>query len=136
MPRFFHCPGLRPFFLTAAICCSPLGQAADPAKAYRAEIRPLFDEFCFDCHSGEDAEAEIDLDSFRSVADIRRNTKVWLKVDEMLSSHQMPPKKADKPSDEQREQLQKWVHRVLLDEAKAQAGDPGRVVLRRLNNDE
>ena len=136
MPRIFHCHGLRPFFLTAAICCSPLGRAADPAKGYRAEIRPLLDQFCFDCHSGEDAEADIDLDTFRSVADIRRNTKVWLKVHEMLSSRQMPPKKADKPSDAQREQLQKWVHGFLLEEARARAGDPGRVALRRLNNDE
>ena len=136
MPRIFHCHGLRPFFLTAAICCSPLGQAADLAKGYRAEIRPLLDEFCFDCHSGEDAEAEIDLDSFKSLADIRRNTKIWIKVEEMLSSRQMPPKKADKPSDAQREQLRRWVHTFLIGEARARAGDPGRVVLRRLNNDE
>ena len=136
MLRFFHCLGLRAFFLTAAICCSPLGQAADLAKAYRAEIRPLLDEFCFECHADEDAEADIDLDTFRSVADIRRDIKVWLKVDDVLSSRQMPPKKSDQPSDVQRGKLQNWVHGFLLEEAKARAGDPGRVALRRLNNDE
>ena len=96
----------------------------------------MLDQFCFECHADEDAGADIDLDSFKSVADIRRNTKVWLKVDDMLSSRQMPPKKSDQPSDAQRGKLQNWVHSFLLEEAKARAGDPGRVALRRLNNDE
>jgi uncharacterized protein YndB with AHSA1/START domain len=119
-----------------AFCVSPLGQADALDEIYGAEIRPLLDQFCFECHADEDAEADIDLDSFKSVADIRRNTKVWLKVDDMLSSRQMPPKKSDQPSDAQRGKLQNWVHSFLLEEAKARAGDPGRVALRRLNNDE
>ena len=136
MPLIFQRFGRLPGFLLAAFFCLPLGQAAGLDEVYRAEIRPLLDQFCFECHADEDAEADIDLDSFRSVADIRRNTKVWLKVDDMLSSRQMPPKKADKPSDAQRDKLQNWVHAFLLEEARARAGDPGRVALRRLNNDE
>ncbi|SVD67656.1 uncharacterized protein METZ01_LOCUS420510, partial [marine metagenome] len=122
--------------MLAVFFCLSLGQAAGLDAVYRAEIRPLLDQFCFDCHADENAEADINLDSFKSVADMRRNTKVWLKVDNMLSSRQMPPKKADKPSDVQRVKLQKWVHDFLIEEARAQAGDPGRVILRRLNNDE
>ena len=94
-------------------------------KAYRAEVRPLLDQFCFDCHADDDGEADIDLNSFQSADDIRRNIKVWIKVDDMLSSRQMPPKKSDQPSDAQRGKLQKWVYAFLLEEAKARAGDPG-----------
>ena len=96
----------------------------------------MLDQFCFDCHEGEDAEAEVDLDSFKSLDDLRRDTKTWVKVEEMLSSRQMPPRKSDQPTDEQRATLQQWVNGFLIEEARALAGDPGRVVLRRLNNDE
>ena len=96
----------------------------------------MLDQFCFDCHEGEDAEGEVDLDSFKSLDDLRRDTKTWVKVEEMLSSRQMPPRKSDQPTDEQRATLQQWVNGFLIEEARALAGDPGRVVLRRLNNDE
>ena len=70
------------------------------AEDYSEKIRPLLDQFCFDCHEGEDAEAEVDLDSFKSLDDLRRDTKTWVKVEEMLSSRQMPPRKSDQPTDE------------------------------------
>src|SRR5262249_16066646 len=54
----------------------------------------------------------------------------------MLDSGQMPPKDARQPTDQQRAQLQKWVRSYLTMEAEARAGDPGRVVLRRLSNAE
>ena len=54
----------------------------------------------------------------------------------MLSSRQMPPRDSDQPSKNDREVLSEWVQSFLMDEAKARAGDPGRVVLRRLSNDE
>ncbi|MBT3842460.1 MAG: DUF1587 domain-containing protein, partial [Verrucomicrobia bacterium] len=136
MPLILQRLGRLPVVLLAAFFCLLPGQAAGLDMVYRSEIRPLLDQFCFECHADEDTEADINLDSFESVADIRRNTKVWLKVDDMLSSRQMPPKKADKPSDGQRAKLQQWVHSLLLEEARARAGDPGRVALRRLNNDE
>ncbi|MCS1407300.1 MAG: hypothetical protein M2R45_00457 [Verrucomicrobia subdivision 3 bacterium] len=48
----------------------------------------------FNCHGGEDAEAEIYLSAFETFAATRREADVWLKVDEMLDSSQMPPMKA------------------------------------------
>ena len=131
-----------PVFLLATALCWLASATLRPASAedlgaaYSKSIRPLLDQFCFDCHSGEDAEAEVDLESFKSLAGLRRDTKVWVKVEEMLSSRQMPPKKSDQPTDAQRDTLQRWVKHFLIEEAKALAGDPGRVVLRRLNNDE
>ena len=54
----------------------------------------------------------------------------------MLDSGQMPPKKARQPADAERTRLRQWVRGYLTVEAKARAGDPGRVVLRRLSNAE
>ncbi|MFP6874623.1 MAG: DUF1592 domain-containing protein [Verrucomicrobiales bacterium] len=123
---------LAVFSLSSVLC----GQQADLDRAYATEIRPLMEHYCFECHSGEDAEAEIDLDSFKEVADIRRDTKSWIKVADMLSGRQMPPRKSEQPGAEEHRQLQQWVHGFLTEEARARAGDPGPLVLRRLNNAE
>ena len=48
----------------------------------------------------------------------------------------MPPKESGQPTDNQRELLQKWTKSLLEHEAQKYAGDPGPVVLRRLNNSE
>ena len=103
---------------------------------FRRNIIPLLEEYCLDCHSNDKAEADINFDDFRTIKDIKKESKVWIKVDRMLSSRQMPPRESDQPSDDDRKLLSGWVQSFLMDEAKARAGDPGRVILRRLSNDE
>ena len=105
-------------------------------EAYARDIRPLLERFCFECHDQERAEAEIDLSSFESMERVRQQPKVWVKVSEMLESAQMPPKDALQPDDMERATLYQWVKLHLTAEAKASAGDPGPVVLRRLSNAE
>ncbi len=106
------------------------------AKEYSDTTRPLMKQFCLDCHSTEKQEGELDLERFATLDEVRRGTKTWLKVAEMLDNGEMPPKDAKQPPVEQRKQLRGWVERYLHAEALAQAGDPGPVVLRRLSNAE
>tara|TARA_R110002072_G_C7978294_1_gene535840 strand:- start:20021 stop:24202 length:4182 start_codon:yes stop_codon:yes gene_type:complete len=103
---------------------------------YTATIQPLLKTFCFDCHSGETTEAEIDLGAFPTIATMTRQPEVWMKMRDMLDSRQMPPKSSPQPQDRERELLASWVRALLLSEAKKHAGDPGPVILRRLSNDE
>ncbi len=103
-------------------------------RAYVKDIRPIISRHCEKCHSPELTEAEIDLTAFPSFADVRHRPEVWQKVNEMLTTGQMPPKDAPQPTERDRDRLQKWVRGYLKVEARALAGDPGRVVLRRLNN--
>lgn len=103
-------------------------------RTYLAEIRPLVARRCEKCHSSDVAEADIDLSSFASLASVRKHPQTWQKVGEMLDSGQMPPKDAPQPSDAERTRLREWVRGYLKAEARALAGDPGPVVLRRLNN--
>ena len=93
-------------------------------------------EFCLNCHSTAKQKGDLDLERFASLKDIRRDTKVWLKVAEMLDNGEMPPKEAKQPTSAERRQLRGWVESYLHAESLAQAGDPGPVVLRRLSNAE
>ena len=116
-------------------------RAADKTEAglalrFEKQVRSIVTENCKECHSQELAEADIDLTDFKSLADIQRNLIVWQKVAEMLDSNQMPPKDSKQPTESQRKELRSWLGEVLTLEARRTAGDPGPVVLRRLNNAE
>ena len=106
------------------------------ADEYLKQTRPLIQEFCLDCHSTEKKTGELDLERFASLVDVRQATQNWLKVAEMLDNGEMPPKYSAQLTPDQRKQLRSWVQRYLDAEALANAGDPGLVVLRRLNNAE
>ncbi|MGD9722705.1 MAG: DUF1592 domain-containing protein [Pirellulales bacterium] len=113
-------------------------QTTDPfagvAEDYTADALPLVQKFCLECHSTAAQEGELDLEQFAKLDDVRRGTKAWLKVAEMLDNGEMPPKDAAQPTPEERKRLRGWVAGYLHVEALAHAGDPGPVALRRLNN--
>ena len=106
------------------------------ADEFGREIRPILDQHCMKCHAADVQEGTLDLEQFARLEDVRRSTKTWLKVAEMLDNGEMPPKKAPQPSPERRQRLRGWVADYLKAEALASAGDPGPVVLRRLGNAE
>src|SRR6185436_13004449 len=105
-------------------------------KGYGGEIRPLIVSYCQKCHSGDRIEADVDLGAIGTWTDVRKHPETWQKVAAMLESGQMPPKDERQPKGAEREKLEKWVRGYLTMEARARAGDPGRVVLRRLSNAE
>lgn len=101
------------------------------------EQQALLKKYCLDCHSAADKQGELDLERFHSVTDIRRDVVPWQRVLEMLRDGEMPPADAEpQPTQAELKSLRQWVQSVLDAEAHANAGDPGPVVLRRLNNAE
>ena len=108
----------------------------DALSAGHERVVPLVKQYCQDCHAGDLIEGEVDLSGVGSLDAVRRQVKVWQRVAEMVSSRQMPPPEAEQPTDRERAEIGQWLHGFLKAEARARAGDPGRVVLRRLNNAE
>jgi hypothetical protein len=104
------------------------------SESYARDTLPLVKTFCLDCHSAETKEGEFDLERFATLDAVRRDPAAWQRVAEMLDNGEMPPKDADQPTADQRKALREWVGEYLDAEARADAGDPGRVVLRRLSN--
>lgn len=118
-----------------------VAQNPDAFAALQSEFettqRPLLRKYCIGCHSAADKQGELDLEQFQSVDDLRRNVVPWQRVVEMMDEGEMPPKDAERqPSTQEHKTLRNWVRAVLDADARASAGDPGPVVLRRLNNAE
>ena len=102
------------------------------ANLLAQDVQPLLKQYCLGCHSTVRHMGDLDLERLASNSD----AKVWQSVVEQLSLGEMPPKGMPQPSDAERARLLDWVRTALRKAAIANAGDPGPVVLRRLNNAE
>ena len=97
----------------------------------------VLNKYCLSCHSAAENQGELDLEQFRSLEGIRGNVVPWQRVVEMLQDGEMPPKDAkNQPTAAEISSLKNWVQAILHADSIANAGDPGPVVLRRLNNTE
>jgi len=110
--------------------------AADELADGLASARPVLSRYCVDCHSGDAAEGDVDLAGLTDLASFRRQPRLVQRIEELVVSEQMPPPDADQPKAVEREALGGWLRTFLTAEAQSHAGDPGGVVLRRLNNAE
>jgi hypothetical protein len=116
--------------------CSLRGEIeaqADAAGAdyFSSKIHPLLKEYCLNCHSTEKQKGDLDLEVFSSLEAVKKHPKVWQSVAEQLANKEMPPKNKPHPAPEEMERFTSWVGATLDDVARARAGDPGPVVLRR-----
>ena len=107
------------------VCCLP----------GHAELA-LVHKYCLGCHSTAKHIGDLDLERFTSVSAVLKHPKVWQAVVEQVNLGEMPPKGMPQPAAAERARLLTWVRGVLAQAAQARAGDPGPVVLRRLNNAE
>jgi hypothetical protein len=108
----------------------------DRDAMFAAEVRPLIVKYCLDCHSTKEMKGELDLQRFTSSTLVRKDVKPWQAMIQQLETGEMPPKDKPQPTASQRKLLLDWTRQFLDDEARARAGDPGRVPLRRLSNTE
>lgn len=124
-------------WVVVAVAAAPVpiarGLAADD---FDRSIRPLLREHCLSCHSTAERKGELDLERFDALDRVKRDAEVWERVREQVELGEMPPKRSKPLSEENRRRLLEWVAATLDEIAEADAGDPGRVVLRRLSNHE
>lgn len=111
-------------------------RAEEPSASFERDIRPLIETHCLDCHSADIQKGELDLEQFSTLAGVKRQPAIWQKVLDQLKNGEMPPEKKPQPSPEKKQRLIGWVRETLDAIALEHAGDPGRVVLRRLSNAE
>lgn len=115
-------------FLTIALSAIPL-LAADEAAV------GMLKKHCFQCH-GKAATGGISLEQLVAVPSLGENFAQWEKVAAVLEQKRMPPEKMPQPADSDRQQAVSWIRGELRNYALKNAGDPGRVTVRRLTSGE
>jgi hypothetical protein len=96
----------------------------------------LISGHCLECHSTEVAEADVDLEKLLKWNNLSSNAIVLQRALEQVKTQQMPPAESKQLSTEQKQSLLSWSNAWLRTESQRRAGDPGPVILRRLNNAE
>jgi hypothetical protein len=100
-------------------------------------VRPFLKQYCNDCHDEVTRKAELDLERFRSVPEVLGEFATWDGVLDRLRAGDMPPAKSKtQPSSPERQAMVAWIEALREREARRQAGDPGPLPARRLNNAE
>ena len=104
-----------------------------PVRA--AEIHPVLQEFCLDCHGNDVAEAHVNFEKM-SGASIGKSFKDWERAARMLKQDRMPPPEMPQPSGAQREQVVQSITSRVNNYIQRHAGDPGEIIVRRLTSAE
>jgi len=120
---------------------APVAPSAPPAAAVRfhADIEPLLEKYCYDCHGNGARKGRVAFDEFSSDSDLLTRCELWLKALKNVRAGLMPPKEDDdaalRPTAAEIEKLARWIKydAFALDAANP---DPGRVTARRLNRAE
>lgn len=107
----------------------------DDAKTYVERIVPILKKHCLDCHGTQKAEAEIAFHKFKNLESLQADRSAWKSVLEMIESDAMPPPDRPRLTTDERRDFVRFLERVLfhVDCEAADAIDPGRVTIRRLN---
>ena len=134
---------VKPFLLVCSLVVGGSGVRADDGDDDRLReqfthvVRPFLQQYCLECHGTSKQEAKLDLRGYTTASSVARDMGHWEIILERLTSDEMPPEDAEeRPSASTRQAVIRWIRQMRSREARRNAGDPGRVLARRLSNAE
>jgi hypothetical protein len=122
-------------YAAAALVFSSPAQADESLQAYREQIAPLLQNYCYDCHSGGEKNGSVAFDSFASEAELLADTQLWDRALRQIRAGLMPPSEGMPLPEAEQQRLATWIKGSVFHIDPAQL-DPGRVTVRRLNRTE
>ena len=106
---------------------------ADASQYFRDRVTPFVKTYCLPCHRSErPTRAGVNFTPALKTPEHAAFTENWKKADARVRAHDMPPKEAKQPSDDDRRMFAEWLPRLKYLSDK----DPGPFVIRRLTKPE
>ena len=102
---------------------------------FTSHIRPILEKSCGDCHWGDNDDAGVNLEPFKTMDQLLDSRKLWRKVLTRVTAREMPPEDSQPLTDQEHEAVTKWVD-DLLNSVDCTNINAGRVTIRRLNRTE
>ena len=123
---------ISPVIVLAIWCQQASGQAA----AFEDAVRPLIENHCITCHGPEVQKAKLRLDDLQPDLQDERIMATWVKVYDKLVTGEMPPKKRERPAQDELQPATMWLKKELHAASLEHQQKTGRVLIRRLNGTE
>lgn len=110
----------------AVLAALPVSQATPPTTAF-------LDEYCVDCHDSDAKKGGLDLTATEWNPTQRDSFDTWVKVVDVLTKGEMPPKKKARPETAATQRFVASLSKELRAMDARRQAESGRAVLRRLN---
>jgi mono/diheme cytochrome c family protein len=143
LPRHAAADRFRRLCLFAlATCCLALcreslaDEPLEPRATMDDALAPFVAQYCADCHSGDEAEAGLNVERLLEAPSVPHRRREWEKVLQRMQAGEMPPEEGLQPEPAERDAVLAWLAAELTAPDCSQPHPPGRVVLRRLNRQE
>lgn len=94
-------------------CFSPTARAVEQAP-FRVDsaVGDILDRYCIDCHEAGTEKGDVRLDNLTELS-LDARLDLLNRMHEKVYFEEMPPKKKDQPTEEERKQLADWLSAVL-----------------------
>lgn len=118
--------------------------AAVAEPTFEADIAPLVQSYCIECHNGDKARGDLDLERFTSMDMAIDAIALWQRAGKRVVAGEMPPKRQPQFSDDEKALFLNWIESLKVSETDCTAVAseesmnwyPGYVMSRRLNRHE
>lgn len=108
--------------LLASLAPTASGRADEAGQA--EPLRPLLEEYCFACHSGDKVKGKVDFATMLDGGDSLENQfETWELVRDVLEYEEMPPEDELQPTHADREVFLAWYRKHFVEEIEARPGD-------------
>ena len=125
-------PKAKPGQATAAAPKKKIGEGD-----FETTILPFLDNYCIECHDADTGEGEVEFDLYSKLWQAEKVPDLWESAVELIEMGEMPPRKKDQPSVQEKEHFIEWTEALSQKwDSGAMGRDPGRITLRRLNKNE
>jgi hypothetical protein len=97
-----------------ALLAGPAARGQEPPKAdeFVQKVRPIVQKYCVSCHGPEKKKGDLDLSTFKTIADVLHKPEVWKLAVEKVNAFEMPPKGKPEPSHDDKAFLNKWLEKL------------------------
>lgn len=100
------------------------------------DVGRFLKRYCFECHDKDTEKGEREFESFRLPLKTPTDLITTQEIIDQLTLKEMPPKKAEQPTDEERLKVIRDLRQSILDARSLFASSGGRTVMRRLSRRE
>ncbi|MCP4787214.1 MAG: DUF1592 domain-containing protein [Fuerstiella sp.] len=90
--------------ISIVIGCPSVVLCAD----FHRDVKPLLREYCIKCHSGKDANGDVDFSAVKTKDDVDAAFETWESVVGHLHAGTMPPEDEPQPEDKERNRIFVW----------------------------
>src|SRR5262245_49791337 len=103
MRKLLSAKGLEILFASVWTCwAAEASESAAAATHFRDQVRPLLEQYCFDCHADGSNKGGIAFDELKTDSAILDH-QLWQRVLKNVRAGLMPPEKKPRPSAEEQQ---------------------------------